>query len=216
MILGVVPAAGHATRLSGVAGSKEMLRVGGRPVIDYLLERMRAAAGDVVVVPRPEKADVLAHARALGLRLVEGRPANVSESLRLGLDGAEAVLLGFPDTIWEPEDGFGRLLDGLGEADVVLGLFRSQEPERSDVVELDGDRVVSVEIKPARPRSDLIWGCAAARGSALEGLARHDEPGRLFAELAGDGRVRAVPFPGQMIDIGTDEALERARRLFGE
>lgn len=216
MTVGVVPAAGHARRLSALDGSKEMLGVGGRPVMDYLVERMRAAADELVVVTRPEKRDVVAHARELGLRVVEESPATVSESLRLGLDGADDVLVGFPDTIWEPEDGFVRLLDGLWGADVVLGVFRSEEPQRSDVVELDGDRVLSVEIKPATPRSDLVWGCAAARASALAGLERHDEPGRLFAELAGEGRVRAVPFPGQMIDIGTDEALARARRLFGE
>ncbi len=52
--------------------------------------------------------------------------------------------------------------------------------------------------------------------SALEGLARHEQPGDLFHELAGKGQVRAVPFPGAMIDIGTNEALARARALLGE
>lgn len=218
-MIGVIPAAGRAARLQPLQGSKELLSVGGRPVLEYLVTRMRVAgAREIVVVTRPDKPDVDQHALALGLRVVRGTPVTVSESLALGLRGAddeEIVLLGFPDTIWEPANGFTRLLEELPGADAVLGVFRSPEPERSDVVALEGDRVLSVDVKPAKPRSSLIWGCAAARTSALAGLGRHDEPGALFGELAAQGRVRAVPFPGQMIDVGTPEALARARRLFG-
>jgi glucose-1-phosphate thymidylyltransferase len=218
--IGVIPAAGEARRLQPLTGSKELVMVGGRPVLEFLVERMQAAdTADIVVVTTPDKRDVAAHARTLGLRVVQGSPATVSASLALGLagaDDAEIVLLGFPDTVWEPVDGFTRLLGALAPgADAVLGVFESEEPERSDVVTLDGELVLSVDVKPFQPRSNLIWGCAVARKTALAGLERHDEPGRLFDELAGKGRVRAVPFPGQMIDIGTPEALARARRLLG-
>jgi glucose-1-phosphate thymidylyltransferase len=194
--------------------SKELLNVGGRPVMDALVARMRATADEIVVITRPEKVDVANHARALGLRVVEGHPSTVSESLLLGMRAAGAddtVLIGFPDTLWEPYDGFVRLVAGLAEADVVLGVFESEEPERSDVVVLDGNCVTAVDVKPVRPRTRAVWGCAAARAAVLEGLARHDEPGRLFDELAHDGRVRAIRFPGELIDIGTPAALERAR-----
>lgn len=214
-VVGLIPAAGLAERLQPLEGSKEMLSVGGRPVMDALVERMREAADEIVVVTRPEKHDVIEHSRALGLRVVEGEPSSVSESLLLGLGRADTVLVGFPDTIWEPVDGFVRLVAALEEADVALGVFESQEPERSDVVALDGVRVEAVDVKPDRPRSTLIWGCAAARADALAGLARHDQPGLLFDELAREGRVRAVRFAGAMIDIGTPEALARARRLLG-
>jgi NDP-sugar pyrophosphorylase family protein len=219
VVVGIVPAAGHARRLSGLAGSKEMISIGGRPVIEYLFDRMGRAADEIVVVTRPEKDDVVEHVRKRGFRVVEGHPASVSESLLLGLrelDAADVVLLGFPDTIWEPVDGFVPLVRALHGKGVALGVFRSAEPERSDVVTLDGFRVVSVEVKPAAPATNLVWGCGAARVSALEGLDRHEEPGYLFGELAGEGHVRAVRFPGAMIDIGTNEALARARTLFGE
>jgi NDP-sugar pyrophosphorylase family protein len=219
MVLGIVPAAGYARRLGGLAVSKELVRVGGRPVMDCLLERMRAAADQIVVVTRPEKTDVVEHARQLGLLVVEGEPSSVSRSLLLGVQAqpaADEVLIGFPDTIWEPEDGFARLLRDRKDADVALGVWESEEPERSDVVTLAGDHVVSVDVKPAEPATNLVWGCAAVRAPALAALERHDEPGPLFAELAQEGRVRAVRFPGTMVDVGTTEALARARRLFGE
>jgi NDP-sugar pyrophosphorylase family protein len=190
--------------------------VGGRPVMDYLVERMQlGGADDLVVVTRPEKEDVAAHALELGLRVVHGRPATASQSILLGLEGAapdDQALLGFPDTIWRPLDGFASLREQLGAGiEIALGIFSSAEPERSDVVVLEGGLVTTVDVKPARPRSSLVWGCAAARVGALRRLSRHDDPGYFFDELARAGCVAGVYLPGGMIDIGTVEALERAR-----
>ncbi len=215
----MVPAAGRATRLRPSPDSKELLEVGGRPVMDYLLERMEAASPDEIrVVTRADKDDLAAHASARGATVIIGEPESAAASFALGMQDLEAktiVLLGFPDTIWEPPDGFPQLVQALDAAEVALGVFESDEPERSDVVTLEGDRVSSVDVKPDSPDTNLIWGCAAARVSALAGLAGHEELGHLFGELAGKGHVRAVPFPGTMLDIGTNDALSRARALLG-
>jgi NDP-sugar pyrophosphorylase family protein len=193
-----------------------MLPVGGRPVLEYVLERMRLATSEIRVVTRPEKADVAEHARSLAAVVVEGRPATVAESIRLGCGGLgrdDVVLLGFPDTIWESEDGFLQLVEALDDTtDVALGCFRSAELERSDVVVAENDGTVrAVQVKPADPAADVIWGCAAAHAAALDALRRHGEPGHLFDELARTGRVRAVRFDGEFVDIGTREALDRLR-----
>lgn len=213
-IVGVVPAAGYATRLAPLPCSKEVLPVLGRPVLEYVVERMRLAAAEIRVVTRPEKEDVAEHARSRGAAVIEGRPASVAESVRLGCGGLspdDVVLLGFPDSLWEPEDGFVQLVDALDDVyHVALGCFRSRELERSDVVVADDrGRVRAVQVKPDRPASDLVWGCAAARAHALAGLAEVDEPGRLFDRLARRGLVRALVFPGEFVDIGIPEALRR-------
>jgi glucose-1-phosphate thymidylyltransferase len=214
-IVGVVPAAGLATRLQPLEASKELLEVGGRPVIDYLLERMRAGgAGELRVVTRPDKADVIAHARTAGASVILGTPSSAAESFSLGIGGLEpsdVVLLGFPDTIWEPRDGYARLVEHLGGDDAALGLFRTPDLSRSDVVVLDGERVTGIAVKPQAPPSDLIWGCAAVRCSALEGLARYTEAGTLLDGLAKAGRVRGVYLSDSWVDIGTPESLARAR-----
>jgi NDP-sugar pyrophosphorylase family protein len=212
-VVGVIPAAGFATRLGPLPCSKEVYPVGGRPVIDYLVERMRAApCSEIRVVTRPEKRDVVERARALGATVVEGRPRTVAASVLLavaGLRGDDVALLGFPDTVWEPVDGFATLLGALGPGiEVVLGCFRSSELERSDVVLAEDGAVRAVQVKPARPASDLVWGCCAARARALGGLRDHAEPGQLFDALARTGNVRAVRFAGEFLDIGTPEALE--------
>jgi glucose-1-phosphate thymidylyltransferase len=198
-----------------------VLEVGGRPVLDYVVERMWAALADEIrLVTRPEKADVIERAARLDLTVVEAQPPNVSDSVLAGAAGLasdDVVLLGLPDSVWEPLEGFAELLDALTRGtDAVLGVFRSTEPRRGDVVALAADgRVSAVHVKPADPPGELIWGCAAIRAGSLEGLRRHPEPGHLFAELAERGRVRAVRFPGEFIDIGTKEALARARTRLG-
>lgn len=212
-IVGVIPAAGYATRLQPLTGSKETLSVAGRPVMDYLIERMvQARCDDIRVVTRPEKMDVVAHVERRQLTLVTSHPQSVSESILAGLDGTgpgDLILFGFPDTIWYPADGFVLLLDALKGFEAALGLFRSSEPERSDVVEFGGSRAVtSVVVKPAEPRSDWIWGMAAARRRSLEVLTEYPEPGAAFDSMSVNNKVAAVPFPGPFVDIGTQEALQ--------
>jgi glucose-1-phosphate thymidylyltransferase len=216
-LVGVLPAAGHAERLQPLDGSKELLEIRGRPVLDYAVERLRAADPDEIrIVIRPEKEDVAERARALELTVFEARPESLSESVLAGIAGLEdddSVLLDLPDSIWEPVDGFSLLLAALTPGtDAVLATFHSPEPERGDVVEVDAEgRVRAVHVKSAEPPGNEVWGAVAARAGALGGLTRHGQPGELFDELAREGRVNAVRFPGEFLDIGTKEALARAR-----
>jgi NDP-sugar pyrophosphorylase family protein len=221
-IVGVIPAAGYATRLQPLEGSKEVYRVGGRLLMDYVVERMRAARCDELrVVTRSDKRDVIEHAEELGARVIEGRPETLAQSIALGVEGLaskDVALIGLPDTIWDAEEGFARLVAALhDETDVALGLFTSAEPERSDVVSLDPSGLVSaVDVKPERPSSNLIWGCAAARVAALAGLEHREWPGEHFNELARAGRVRGVQLAGDFLDVGTKDALRRAEARFAE
>ena len=231
-VIGVIPAAGYATRLQGspyaaVGVSKEMLVVRGRPVMAHLVERMRAAGcAEVRVVTRPDKRDVITFANGAGLGVVTGRPAHVVASVSLALNeptvlsADDVVLLGFPDTVWLPEDGFALLLQEMTAraADVVLGLFGSDEAARGDVVTLASTesaasvgQVRAIDVKPAAPTSRLIWGCAAMRVGALVGWDVETEPGRWFARLTSTGRVLGAYLSDDFVDIGTLEALARER-----
>lgn len=210
--MGVVPAAGYATRLQPLAGSKEMCLVRGRPVMDYLIERMNlAGCDDVRVVTRAEKTDVIAYAEQRDLTVVEARPRSVSESLLAGLeesDPGDVVLFGFPDTIWEPADGFLRLLDALEGFEVALGLFLGTEPERSDVVAFTTSGVVtSIDVKPRKPTSRWIWGCGVAQRRALDALSDDPEPGVVFDTMCSRGAVAGVALSDIFVDIGTHEAI---------
>jgi NDP-sugar pyrophosphorylase family protein len=217
-IAGVIPAAGYASRLQPLSCSKEMLPIRGRPVMDYVVERMRqAGCTELRVVTRPEKEDVIAHSEALGATIVLAYPSTTSESFAAGvadLAPDEIVLIGWPDTIWEPEDGYRPLVEAVQQGhEIALGLFETPDLRRSDVLSFDeSGRITGIHIKPAYPPSGWIWGCAAARRRALTGLEREEWPGSFFNSLCAKGLdLHPVRLSDAWLDIGTKEALERAR-----
>jgi glucose-1-phosphate thymidylyltransferase len=216
-VVGLIPAAGYATRLQPLPCSKEILPINGRPVMDYVIDRMRlAGCTEVRVVTRPEKADVIAHAEEIGATVILGHPATPGESFAAGMTGLaldDIVLIGWPDTLWEPEDGYVPLVQAVeGGREIALGLFETPDLERSDVLSFDDSgRITGIHIKPANPPSSWIWGCAAARVRALAGLEGEVWPGSFFNSLCDNGiDLYAVPLSDVWLDIGTKEALEQA------
>jgi glucose-1-phosphate thymidylyltransferase len=217
-IVGIIPAAGYATRLQPIPCSKETYPVNGRPVMDYLLERMRAApCSEVRVVTRAEKLDVVQHAREEGALVVEARPPSLGASLVAGMSGLsdeDTVLIGFPDSIWEPVDGYRHLLELLGQGwKVALGLFRARLKDMTrhePVIVEESGRVTRIEFKPERPSSDWMWGCAAGSVRIMRGLAGEEEPGVYFDSLCGQGLVGGVRLSERYLDVGTQEALREA------
>jgi NDP-sugar pyrophosphorylase family protein len=221
-VTGVIAAAGYATRLQPLSCSKEILLINGRAVMDYVIERMRiGGCTEIRVVTRPEKTDVIAHAEEIGATVVLDHPATPSESFAAGMAGLEPediVLIGWPDTLWEPEDGYVPLVQAVeGGREIALGIFETSDLERSDVLSFDSSgRITGIHIKPAEPPSTWIWGCAAARKRAFAGLEREEWPGSFFNALCQNGvDLHAVPLSEAWLDIGTKEALEQATAGWG-
>src|SRR3954465_6087476 len=121
---GIIPAAGAGTRIQPLAFSKELLPVGSRfergverprAVSEHLVERMLiGGANRLCFVISREKADILAY---YGGRVgaadvaygVQPKPAGLCDALFraapvVPLD--ETVLVGLPDTIWFPREGY--------------------------------------------------------------------------------------------------------------
>jgi glucose-1-phosphate thymidylyltransferase len=219
-IVGVIPAAGYATRLQPLECSKEVFPIAGRPVMEYALERLQAVReAEVRVVTRPEKRDVIELARRRGARVIEGYPPTQAQSFLLGMQGLDpddVVLLDYPDALWQPRDGFVHLLDVFdGNTDAVLGLFDSSElDEGADEVTVDAHGwITKIEVRPPEPHSGPTWGCAVARARTLSALGAYTKPDDLFSELAVGGRLRGVRFQSPFIDVGTSPSLERAVAL---
>jgi glucose-1-phosphate thymidylyltransferase len=220
-IVGILPAAGYATRLQPLHLSKEIYPIGGRPIMDYVVDRMRAAGcTEFRVITRPEKRDVISHVERIGGRVILEYPKTVSESFAAGIRGLppeDVVLIGWPDTLWEPEWGYRPLVQAVraGRA-AALGLFEIDPSDlpRSDVVTFDSEtgRVERIDVKPARPPSTWVWGCAAAEARQLSGLAQTEWPGEYFDQLCRTGaEIVGVPLSNVWLDVGTPESLQRAR-----
>jgi dTDP-glucose pyrophosphorylase len=232
----VIPAAGIGSRIQPLAFSKELLPVGSRPdghserpraVSEYLVERMmRAGANKLCFVISPGKSDIVEYfgggvGAAHVCYAVQQRPAGLCDALFRALPFVapeEDVLVGLPDTVWFPEDGFCRLGRGLS-----FLLFQVERPQLFDVVVTD-DRgaVQEIQVKPSEPRSDWIWGAFKLTGRILSEL--HDlwlEPGRrdeyvgtlVNAWLARGGHAEGVPAGESYVDVGTLHGYRQAIQL---
>jgi glucose-1-phosphate thymidylyltransferase len=238
-LVGLVPAAGHGERLGALPGSKELLTIGfaigpagpvPRVACQHLLSSLRAGGVErAFVVLRPGKWDLPAFLAGGG----EGprlaylvRPG--SRSLPESLDAAYPfvrggyVALGFPDVLFAPDDAFATLRARLGAtgADLVLGLFPAPRPHTTDMVELAGERVVRLELRPAKTelrRAWLIavWGPAftellhAFVAEAQGAPAREPQLGEVIQRAVDAGLdVRGVELPGARYrDLGTPEEV---------
>jgi len=218
-VVGVIPAAGYAPQLQPLSGSKDVPPVGEEPAFEYVVARMRYAGCELLrIVTRPEKRDVVAIAEAEGVDVTLARPASLAASIRHGIAGLapdDLVLIGFLDSVWQPVDGFARLLTELERGwDAVLGLFHVADTRRFDRVLAGATGAVrAIEVRPPGCGEGWIWGAAAARVAALAPLGDVDEPGALFAASAARGRLGSVRLGGDYMDMGTHDGLRQAASL---
>lgn len=181
--IGLLPAAGHATRLGPLPCSKEIYPIrpdtiahdyNSRPkaVGHYLLEKMRyAGISEALIVIREGKWDVLEYFKdgaLVGMRLGYlltavpwGVPYTLDQAYPFVCDAN--VAMGFPDIVFSGSDAFERIIthQAKSRADVVLGLFPADQPSTMDVVEVNAvGRVISVLSKPMQTILTQTWGIA--------------------------------------------------------
>src|SRR5918911_1715698 len=145
---GIIPAAGSGTRIQPLAFSKELLPVGSRfdgqaerprAVSEYLVERMLCGGADkICFVISPGKSDILQYfgggiGDAALSYVVQPQPGGLCDAIFRAVPlirPDEVVIVGLPDTIWFPEDGFRALPDGA----LSFLLFPVDRPEFFDAV----------------------------------------------------------------------------------
>jgi glucose-1-phosphate thymidylyltransferase len=234
---GIIPAAGAGSRIQPLAFSKELLPVGSRQdggterpraVSEYLVERMiLGGATRICFVISPGKSDILEY---YGAGVGSAAAAYVVQPSPLGLCDAifrplplihpeESVLIGLPDTVWFPENGFCSLPDGK----LSFLLFPVERPEFFDAVVTDHDgRVLEIQVKQQNASSSWVWGAFKMTGAILQDLYslwcerdRSDEYiGTLVnAYLARGGAAWGVPAGVSYVDVGTLHGYREAIRL---
>lgn len=235
---GIVPAAGRGTRIQPLAFSKELLPVGScrrgdgeRPcaVSEYLVERMILAGVDkLAFVIGAGKSDIVSYygagyEHAMITYLVQPAPLGLCDAIfrAAPLINGEPVLVGLPDTIWFPKEGFAALPDDK----LSFLLFPVARPELFDAVLLgSGDRVSKIEVKQQGDASRWVWGAFKMPASVFHELhalwkraERRDEYiGTLInAYLAEGGEALGVRAGESYVDVGTVNGYEAALTLLG-
>lgn len=256
-LVGIVPAAGKGQRLAPYPLPKELIPIGyqlvevdgclqKRPkvVSQYLIESLvKVNLSRLFIIIGPGKLEIVEYFRNGELYgvpiayIFQSEAKGMPYALDLvtpWLKGDETILMGMPDTIFEPQDAFQKLLAAhrAWEADLTLGLFKTNSPHKFGMIGLDDDyNVIEHVDKPSTTHLQWMWGiaCWGPRFTALlhevletQGLDIAEQKGReivlgdIFDIALNIGlRVKGLPFEdGHYIDIGTYEDLQRAVQLY--
>jgi glucose-1-phosphate thymidylyltransferase len=164
---GIILAGGTGSRLHPLTLgiSKQLVPVYDKPMIYYPLSTlMLAGIRDILVITTPHEAEgfqrLLGDGSAFGISLTYAQqpsPDGLAQAFTIGADfigdDSSALILG--DNIFYGP-GFGRKLARFGDIDgAMVFAYRVSEPSAYGVVEFDdAGTAISLEEKPARPRSN--------------------------------------------------------------
>ncbi|PSL05977.1 glucose-1-phosphate thymidylyltransferase [Haloactinopolyspora alba] len=231
---GIVLAGGSATRLRPLTStlSKHILPVYDKPMIYYPLSvLMLAGVRDVLIVHRAHHAglfrELLGDGSHLGIHIEyaeQDEPNGIAEALIIGADfiGDDQVALVLGDNIFHGPRFTKVLGDSARELDgcALFGYWVS-DPRSYAVGETGPDgRLVSLEEKPDRPRSNLAVTGLYMYDSDVVGIAKNMVPSargeleitdvnRAYLEQ-GRARLTELGRGFAWLDMGTQESLLHA------
>ena len=167
---GIILAGGKGTRLypNTISVSKQLLPIYDKPLIYYPLSvLLLAGIRDILVISTPRDLEsyraLLGDGRRLGVRFsyaVQEQPRGLAEAFLLGEEfiGSDSVCLVLGDNVFYGQYFSSVLWKAQKQAEecgaAIFG-YPVKDPEAFGVVEFDQDhKVLSIEEKPARPKSN--------------------------------------------------------------
>lgn len=237
----LILAAGYATRLYPLTENfpKPLLEVGGKTILDWLVDDIDTAGlvDEYVVISNHKFAhhfDKWAATKTMKVTVVDDGTSSNETRLgavkdiqfaidKLGLDDDMLVIAG--DNVLD--FSLTKFVRYAKEKNTSC-IMRYYEPEekklvKCGVVEInDADKILSMEEKPAQPKSH--WCCppfyyytqqdAKLVAKGIESGCGTDAPGSYIAWLCQQTEVHAMEMPGKRFDVGNLESYNKIKKEY--
>lgn len=218
LVKGIILAGGAGSRLDPMTrvASKQLQPVYDKPMVFYPLSTlMDTGIREVLLISTPVDTprfeSLLGDGSAWGIEIsysVQERPGGIAEAFLVGeefIDG-DSVALILGDNIFYGDLRTDRLVQDFESGAVVFG-YPVHDPERYGVVEIDSEgRVLSLEEKPAEPRSNLAVPGFYIYDDRVVDIAKNLEP-------SARGELEITDVNRQYMEEGTLNAIRLGRGI---
>lgn len=235
----LILAAGYATRLYPLTENfpKPLLDVGGKPILDWLIDDLKTAGkiDEFIVISNHRFARFFEEwaANKEAVTVVDdgtstnetrlGAVCDVQYAIdELGLDDDLMVLAGDNVLDFSLTKFLAYCLDKKTSCVMRYWEEKKETLSKRGVLELSGNRVISMEEKPAHPKTQ--WCCppfyfytkedAKKITAAIADGCGTDAPGSFIAWLCGRSPVYAMEMPGSRYDVGNLESYTKIKNEY--
>ncbi len=233
---GIILAGGTGSRLSPLTKvtNKHLLPIYDKPMIYYPLETLTGAGvNEIVIVSGKGFAghfvELLGSGKEFGAQIsyeVQEQPGGIAQALGLceRWSGQEKVVVLLGDNIFE--DNISQAVKDFEAQPRGAKIFLKQveDPHRFGVAELEGEKVVGIEEKPAEPKSNYavtglymfdpqVWAVIKNLQPSGRGELEITDVNNFFVE---QGTMTSEIVNGWWSDAGTFSSLYRANKLVYE
>jgi len=228
---GVILAGGSGTRLypNTKVTNKHLLPVYNQPMIYYPIQTLiKAGITDILIMPGKD------HAGDFAKLLGSGKDFNVNFTFKVqDHAGGLAYAVGLAEEFVGDDNCAVIFGDNIIEDNIIkdvqdftdgakIFLKQVSDPERFGIAELNGDRVLDIEEKPEKPKSNwCVTGLYIYDSNAFRYIKTMKPSARGELEITDlnniyvkEGKMKASFVKGDWFDVGTHESLtEAAYRL---